>query len=304
MKIILVANKYLNRKGLKRLDASYWNFYIPMLELGNEVLFYDTESGSKDGRSFIDVVKDYKPDLIFSILTFNKNFMKFEPIEEIENITKEGLIKTFNWFCDDTWRFKEVSSKECWKFLACSTPEPKYIEEYIKIGYKNIYKGYWHSNESLSHITDYSHKVYDVSFCGHINNQRFRILNNYKITNFYGVSQEDMFLNYSQSKIGINFSLNENDINKKTQMKLRMMEIPSVNTLLLTEYTEGIEELFKVDKEIVTFKEENEMNEKLKFLLRNENIISKISNAGYDKFLSEHTSKKRLTYILENIGKL
>jgi spore maturation protein CgeB len=305
MKILLVMNKYLQRGIFKRIDAGYWNFYIPLLQLGHQVKFYDISE--KEQLSFLKVVEEFKPELIFCCLTFDKYFMPNEPLEEIENITKQGNIKTFNWFCDDTWRFDTTSKQQCWKFSACSTPEPRYLEKFKDIGYKNIILGLWHTNSDLSLIN--SGKNYDVAFCGSLNNQRANMIQSLRshsinVNMFFGVSQEEMMNNYSLSKVGINFSINENDPNKSTQMKLRMIEIPSVKTTLLTQYTEGLEDLFEINKEIITFKQHDEMLEKLKYLLSNEKFCNSVAEAGYKRFLKNHDSKVRLENILQEINKI
>jgi spore maturation protein CgeB len=84
-------------------------------------------------------------------------------------------------------------------------------------------------------------------------------------------------------------------------MKLRMFEVPAAGGLLLTQHHDGIEQFYEIDKEIITFKNSYEYNEKLKFLLRNENIVKKISQNGYSRFLREHESKKRLSSLINQI---
>lgn len=298
-------NKYLQRGIFKRIDSGYWNVYLPLIQLGHEVKIFDIME--KNESSFKQIIDSFCPDLLFCCLTFDKRYAPYEPLEEIEEITKQGNIKTFNWFCDDTWRFETTSKIHCWKFTACSTPEPKYISKYKEIGYNNIFVGSWHTNSDFSVIN--SGKNYDVAFCGSLNNQRANMIQSLKtqgvnVNVFFGVSQEEMMNNYSLSKVGINFSINENDPQKKTQMKLRMIEIPSVKTALLTQYTEGIEELFEINKEIVIFKEHDEMLEKLKYLLYNNSFCEKIANAGYKRFLKDHDSKVRLKDILEKINNI
>jgi spore maturation protein CgeB len=106
-----------------------------------------------------------------------------------------------------------------------------------------------------------------------------------------------MIKNYSQSNIGLNFS--KNCSNMKTQAKARTYEIPACKTLLLTEYHNGIENSFVMNKEIITFSSKEEMLSKIKFLLKNKNIIDKIFFAGYNRVLKEHDSCIRLNNVLE-----
>jgi hypothetical protein len=107
MKILLVLNKTLPRGDKIKFDIGYYNFYIPLLEMGHEVYFYDTINPTE--KDFNKVVNAFQPNFIFCCICGDKNVAPFEPLEQIKEITKKGNIKTFNWFCDDTWRFDSFS---------------------------------------------------------------------------------------------------------------------------------------------------------------------------------------------------
>ena len=106
---------------------------------------------------------------------------------------------------------------------------------------------------------------------------------------------------HAKSRIGINLSINENDPQKKTQMKQRMFEIPAAQTLLVTQHHPALESFFEPEKEMVTFASDDEFKQKTDFLLRNPIIVEKVSSAGHKRFLAEHESKVRLTKILNRI---
>jgi spore maturation protein CgeB len=301
-KILLVTNKTLNRAGIDRFDIGYWNIYVPLLQLGYQVYFYDTVNPLN--KNFSNILEEFKPDLIFCCLTGDKNVTPYEPLEEIKNETASGRTLTFNWFCDDTWRFDSFSKNICNMFNYCSTPEPSYIEQYKNIGYNNIIMATWHTNTEIYPKTKF--KNIDIGFCGHINNQRNVLLTRIKdsgidVRNAYGSSYEDMLAFYSLSKIGINFSLNENGVHKKTQMKLRMFEVPAAGTMLLTEHHEGIDNFFDTTKEICTFKTPEEMISKIRYYLNNKNALNKITENGYNRVMKDHDSKIRLSNVLEQI---
>lgn len=305
MKIIFVANKTLNRNGITRIDQTYWNFYVPLIELGHDVIFYNTIDQPE--KSFDKIVEGFKPDLVFSILTGNQSVTPYEPIREIKQLTKNGIVKTFNWFCDDTWRYDTFSKNFCNFFFACSTPERKYVERYKRDGYRNILVGNWHINPDI--LTKATVKQFDVGFIGGLNSQRVKSLQNlaslgFCMGNGLGISHEDMYLLYSSSKIGLNLSVNENDPEKKTQMKLRMFEVPATQTMLLTEYHSGIEEYYKLDEEIVCFSDEDDMLQKLRYYLKADSIREQIAVAGYRKTIEEHNSKKRLSQLIKEIEAL
>lgn len=308
MKILLVINKTINRNGTEVFDSGYFNLYVPFLELGHQVYFYDIADKRNNNSYFLQTVKEFKPDLIFCCLTGNQRFMVGEPnIELFEEITKKGNIKTFNWFCDDTWRFESFSSKICNKFTCCSTPEPTYVQKYKDIGYNNIILGGWHSNPDL-YINIHRKRIVNVGFCGGLNQQRqkiFQIIQNSGcplVEIKQNISYEDMLDLYCRSKIGVNFSVNAN--NGLTQMKQRVFEIPAAKALLITEYTKGLEEFFELNKEIITFTSQRELFDKIKFYLNNEFARKEIAQAGFVRFTKEHTSRIRLTNILKQIGEI
>lgn len=304
MRILFVANKSLKRNGIEKLDASYYNFYIPLLELGHQVEFYDTIKPYEP--DFKKVVERFKPDLVFSILTGDSSVTPFEPIKEIKLLTKEGNIKTFNWFCDDTWRYETFSKNMCRFFNVVSTPEPSMIQRYRQDGYSNVLLGNWHINNKLINCTD--KKTCDIGFVGGLNNQRINGLktlqsSGFQIGNIQAASYEDLLLLYSYSKIGINFSVNENDPKKQTQMKLRMFEVPAVGTALLTENHKTLDQFFELDKEIMAFSSQEEMVDKAMFLLKNDSLRNAIAKAGKERIEKQHTSHIRLQTILNEINK-
>ena len=303
MKIILVTNQTLGRGRTQCIDGGYYNFYIPLLELGHDVLFYDTIHGAD--KSFTELVDDFKPDLVFCCITGDCLITPYEPLEEIARITKSNKIKTFNWFCDDTWRFHNFSKDMCKNFTYCSTPEEKFIEKYKEAGYSNILEGNWHCNPSLSPRGNFD-KVLDLSFIGGINRERASILDRLRELGLQmqilnEISYEDLFKVYACSKIGFNLTTNSNDPEKKAQMKLRIFEVTAAGALLLTEEVDGLDKFFEIGKEVETFKTIDEAEEKIKYYLKNESAREKIAAAGHQRFLTDHSSKVRLAKLLAEI---
>ena len=299
MKILLVSNK--TYRG--NLDGSWWYLYLPLKQMGHEVYFYDTvEPLEKD---FKVVVEKFKPEMIFCCLTANLAIAPNEPWQQLLEETKKGRSVTFNWFCDDTWRYEDFSKLACHHFNVVSTPEPEYIKRYKIDGYSNVILGGWHTNIDLFPALKYEEKDIHVSFMGALNNLRRQFLekhSEFPIQIFSGVSQEKMLDIFAKTMIGINLSINENDPAKKTQMKQRMFEVPAGQGLLFTEHHPGLEHFFEPNKEIITFKSDIEFKEKLNFLLNKPKIVEKIARAGHKRFLAQHESKTRLASVLKQIG--
>jgi len=301
MKILLTLNK--TYRGLP--DTGYWYTYLPLKELGHEIYWYDTAAPTEQ-YSYSKIIEHFKPDLIFCCMTGDKGITPYEPWEEIAQETQSGRTKTFNWFCDDTWRFDTFSSQICKHFTVCSTPEPSYVDKYKDMGYNNIVLGAWHANSNFYPEKPFTEKDIDICFIGAPNPQRKAFFNKIKVDvqQLFGISQGEMFATHANTKIGLNLSFNANDIQGKTQMKQRPFEIVAGGGALLTQYHEGIEEFFEVDKEIITFETIDEFNEKAKYLLKHPKLVEVVATAAHTRFLAEHDSKIRLSTLLQQIGDL
>ena len=312
MKILLTTNKTLLNlvTGKTWVDGGYYNTYLPLKDMGHDVYFWDTYN--PDEPDYLKVVDQFQPDLIFCCVTGDPRITPYEinALEVISDITENSNIKTFNWFCDDTWRFDSFSSKACWFFNACSTPEPDYVEHYKQIGYENIIVGGWHTNQNF-YPKQKVEKIYDITFIGQINNlDRKNYIdhlrnNGLRVEAFHGLSHEEMMSVLCQSKIGINFSKNYNGRPIRTQMKLRPFEIAAATgTMVLSEYHHGLEYFFDINKEIVCFTNAEEMLQKATALLNDDALRKKIALNGNKRFISEHSSHKRMEYILKEIEKI
>lgn len=297
-KILFIAPKYSSQSPL-RLDLGYWNFYIPMMELGHEVRFFDIGYG---GNSELrDEINKFQPDLLFMVAVGNTNVIPDEPFEVVEEETKKGSRITFNWFCDDSWRFENFSSKICEKFHYCSTPERSFIKKYEGIGYKNILYKTWHANPNF-----FNNSTFKSTFICHVGGMRPDRYSSIKALVDNGievlctqqqVSFEDMISIYNQSRIGLNFS--RNSVNNGTQMKARMFEIPMSGAMLLTENTTDLVHNFDCTNEISTFESVEELIDNVNYFRSKPALVGKIANAGFERALKDHTSHKRLDSLLQ-----
>lgn len=300
MKIIIVAPKFSSEDPI-RFDYAFWNFYIPLIKLGHIVEFFDTcKFGNKELKKKI---KDVKPDLLFCIMTGNSYFCPDEPWETIASETTKGNVNTFNWFCDDSYRFDSFSKIVCNNFRWCSTPEKKYLQSYKNIGYSNIVYSTWHANSDLYRI-DNPNKKFNVCFIGGMHGDRVEYLN-YLSTNQKQVispknkiSFEDMIYIYSSSKICLNFTKDAS--NNQTQMKARIFEILATNSILLTEYTEDLDNCFNTDC-LFTFTNKEDLLSKINWITNNESTSNKLKEQAYSTFLNKHDSSIRLQNLLEVI---
>lgn len=99
---------------------------------------------------------------------------------------------------------------------------------------------------------------------------------------------------YYAGKINLNVTLRsiENGV------PLRVFEIMSVGGFVLSNWQEGIEELFEEGKEIVTFKTPEEMLEKADYYLDHEEERIRIGIGGYQKVKKCYTFEHQLSKII------
>ena len=306
MRIMFVAPRSISRHVYNqapfRFDYAFWNFFLPLSNLGHVVSFFDTSVfGNEQFKRDFD---NFKPDLLFCVMTGDKTVCPDEPWESIRDITEKGTCKTFNWFCDDTWRFDDFSSKVCRNFHFCSTTEKSFLDRFSSIGYESVRYANWHSNPD-AYSTAFCQKSNLLGFIGNLNQDRERFISrlhseDFQVANVKNASFEDMIHLYSSSLVGLNFTKSASG--GKRQMKARIFEIPATRTLLLTERVDGIEEFFEVGKEIMTFDNEHELLEKVRWISSNAENAFKIALAGHQRYLRDHTSQVRLSNLLSSLS--
>jgi len=122
------------------------------------------------------------------------------------------------------------------------------------------------------------------------------------------LNSEEMIRLYKRSKINLNFSgiqeFSRKKIYKKlTRMKgVRCVEIALSGSFLLSEYTPGLEKLFKIGEEIDVFHDEEELLEKIQLYLHNDILREGIADRGYQRALADYDSRKTWKKLLQFIS--
>lgn len=100
---------------------------------------------------------------------------------------------------------------------------------------------------------------------------------------------------YNSSKININIS----SMHMPTAQNSRIFDVPATGGFLITDYREGLEELFELEKEVITYSSEEEMIEKCKFYLNNDSNRKFVVKNANKRILEQHTFEHRLKKILD-----
>jgi spore maturation protein CgeB len=172
-----------------------------------------------------------------------------------------------------------------------------YIQYLKKITSSNIHFLPCSFNElDFFPINSRKKKIYDLTFLGSLTKFRKKIINkllsDFEINIFTNETPKKHVLlpseinyYYSISNINLNFSA-YNSINGPN---IRTFEITGSKGFIITDYVSDLEKLFDIDKEIICYSSIEELRDKIKFYLKNENLRNKISLAGYTRSINNHT---------------
>ena len=112
-----------------------------------------------------------------------------------------------------------------------------------------------------------------------------------------------------QSKINLNFTgvlSNDKNIFKRIkQPKGRPQELALLGGFVLSENASGLEDIFEIEEEIAVFHSKEELLEKIKYYLQNDEIRESMAVAGYKKALNSYETVsvvKELLCKLESVG--
>ncbi len=100
---------------------------------------------------------------------------------------------------------------------------------------------------------------------------------------------------YSSSLINIDI----NRIYQKDIVTMRVFDVLACGGFVLTEYTDTLQELFKIGDELDTFSSVVEMKDKVEYYINNPSLVTQIAQKGRERVLKDHTIYQRVQKMLE-----
>ena len=323
MKILYVASKYDYGQPEQGLSFEHVNFYEALVHLGHEIIYFDFEALFKElgrqglNRRLRETAGALRPELLFACIQGDQ----FD-FETIKSISDAGATTTFNWFCDDHFRFRKFSGRWAPAFNWVATTATCALPEYRRIGYANVIKTQWGANPSMYRRLDLPLE-HDVSFVGRVYRERPAIIQRLRDAGLKVVvrgtgwpegraTPEEMIRIFNQSRVNLNFTDPPKYINRfkrllgrkqpPHQIKGRNFEIPCCGGFLLTDHADNLEDYYVPGREIALFDGVDDLADKVRYYLAHESERAGIADAGYNRTVREHTYEKRFSEIFARLG--
>lgn len=279
---------------------------------GHDVHAYDFLTRFKEvGRAAMNVelarfVRELEPDFAMFVL-----FKDEISPETIRGLTDDGIC-TFNWFCDDHWRFDDFSRHFAPAFSLVATTYPEAIARYHASGYDDVVLSQWACNHYAFDRRGLE-PVYDVTFVGQRYGDRPKIVKAIRRAGFdvrcwgHGweggrIDHDGMVSTFETSRVNLNLS------NSWTgrwgrrrpvvgQIKARLFEVPGSGGFVLSEAVPHVDDYFTIGSELATFEGEGDLIEKIRYWLEREDHRAQAAGRGYARVRADHTYDQRFAKI-------
>ncbi len=217
MRILYLAPRYDYGKPEQGASFEHANFWDCLRHMGVDILHFDymalLQTYGRDGMNqrLWEVAQAEQPDLLFACLLE-------EQIERdtMRRISEETGTVTFNWFCDDHWRFENFSQHWARCFHWVSTTAGSALPKYAAIGYANVIKTQWACNP-FSYRPLGLPLRYDITFVGQPHGDRLAMVARLRAAGLsvqaWGrgwetgrIGQDEMIRVFNQSRINLNLT--------------------------------------------------------------------------------------------------
>lgn len=328
MKIFLVIMRYDYGDRARGHSYDYQNFIGSLRDLGHDVEHFDyMEVMAQEGKArmnelMLQRVSASRPDLAyFSLYT-----------DQIEPTTVDAirkLTKTFCYFHDDNWR-REFSRTWAQHFDWFSSSDVECKTKYARLDLPHVVHFPFGVNEALYHPQK-TEKQYDVSFVGGWHPYRQWLLDRLRKADInvqvagYGwpcgtVSHEEMIRIFSASRINLNLSNSTSwdarylvsswhaligrlrSAKDVEQIKARHFEINACDAFQLSYYVDGLERCYRIGEELAVYLSPDDLIDKIRYYLVDDELRSKIAHAGYQRTLNDHTFACRFPRVFAEMG--
>jgi spore maturation protein CgeB len=325
--VVILKDDY----GIPSRGASYEDVYFhgTLRTLFRECQLFDFGPylSRKDALQgdLLAAAERFRPDVVFFTL-YEEQFQ----LDTLDALRRGAL--TVNWFCDDQWRFESFSSRYAPHFSWVVTTDRFAVHKYRDRGLEHVILSQWAAGE----VGDEDGPgpegyAFDVSFVGGINPFRKWMVGELAKRGIevacFGTGWPRGRVGYARmqeifrtSKVNLNLSNSRSfDLRfafaslgnllhvrgtpkDKEQIKGRHFEVGAWGGFQLTNYVEFLEDYFEIGKEIAVFGSLDDLPDKIRFYLRDEDLRCAIAASGHRRIRAEHTYDHRFREIFARMG--
>ena len=337
MRILYVAFRYDYGFVDRGPGFEHFNFYESLRQMGHEIDYFDIgahlAARGRDGMNELLRTRagQTAPDLMFTCMLGDE----LDP-GVIQEITESGT-PTFNWFCDDHWRFENFTARYARSFTWVSTTAASALPKYAALGCTNVIKTQWAASDSIYYRRGRP-LAHGVTFVGQVYGDRPAVLarldregvpverwgTGWAVTRWHWaaarapviraaggrtllerarartrVDQDQMLAIFEQSRVNLNLVASSQGV--EAQIKGRTFEVPSCGGFLLDGRSEGLDEYLEIGREVIVYDDVEDMVAKAKYYLRHEAERAAVATAGHDRVHAEHTYRHRFQDIFRTM---
>ena len=90
----------------------------------------------------------------------------------------------------------------------------------------------------------------------------------------------------------------------KGAVNQRVFDVPACGAFVLTDYREQVEELFELNREIVCFKDQEEIPDLIRYYLKHPEKREAVSQAARERIFRDHTYDHRMKSVLDTMKRI
>ncbi|MFG6486785.1 glycosyltransferase [Roseateles sp. BYS78W] len=327
MKILLVCMEYDYGDPARGRSYEYFNFY-DSLRADHEVELFDYMQGLKaDGKTRMNErLVEAAASGGFDVAIFALYTDQLDPaaVDAVRRHTR-----TLCFFHDDNWRREFVRT---WAphFDFFTSSDYECHNKYVKAGLPHVIHFPFGANPRLYKPLNQP-KRHDASFIGGWNPAREWLIGRLRKAGIQvavagfgwpgGIIEHDAMVRmFNETRINLNLTnsrcwdlrmLATHPVNglrqlrsHKTaeQIKARHFEINACGAFQLSYYVEGLERAYRIGEEVAVYAEPDEMIDKVRYYLADNDLRERIAAAGLARTLTEHTFARRFDGVFAQMG--
>jgi spore maturation protein CgeB len=308
MNILIVLGEHQYGNPELGVGTEYAAFTSALRRLGHTVFHFESwnrtlyQTHADSNRMLLELVAKEPPDVLLSVQRDCEIWL-----ETLEAIAYRGDVATISWTTDDSWKYERTSRYIGPSYSAMTTTYESMIQRYRNDNIPVLLTQWAANAEWLQAPLPASECTYSVSFVGAAYRERRQIVDALQRQGIrvecFGtgwprgpVSAESIPSIMRHSLVSLNFA--GAFIGAVNQIKARTFEVPGAGGLLLTDFSPGLDRFYEIGKEVLVYRNTNELAEKIAWVQNHPSQRDAIAMAGFLRTKRDHTYDQRMKDVL------